>query len=113
MTSRQIAILEYHRDLASFGTSPKAPVFIILDLEDSVGFQIASLYQSNCAEKRDAIKASGAYPALTLALPIKDANTLLNCGSPKTKNIEDIPPGMIPVILISEEHCLTAFIRRE
>ena len=80
MTSRQIAILEYHRDLASFGTSPKAPVFIILDLEDSVGFQIASLYQSNCAEKRDAIKASGAYPALTLALPIKDANTCSTAG---------------------------------
>ncbi len=42
MTQRQTALLNYHRDVAAFGTSPKAPVFVILDLEDSVGFEIAS-----------------------------------------------------------------------
>jgi len=42
MTPRQTALLEYHRDIAAFGTSSKAPVFVILDLDDSVGFEIAS-----------------------------------------------------------------------
>lgn len=36
MTKRQNALLDYHRDVAAFGTSPKAHVFVILDLEDSV-----------------------------------------------------------------------------
>jgi len=113
MTPRQSAILNYHRDVASFGTSPKAPVFVILDLEDSVGFEIASYYQPNCAEKRDAIKAGGAYPAFTLALTIKDANALLAHGWPNAKQIAAIPAGMIPVILISEERCLSVLMRRE
>ena len=113
MTSRQIALLDYHRDLASFGTNPKAPVFIILDLEDSVALQIASFYQPNCAAKRDAIKSTGAYPAFTLALPVKDANTLLAQGRPGAKNIGVIPPDRVPVILISEERCLSVFIQRE
>ena len=113
MTPRQTAILDYHRDVASFGTSPNAPVFVILDLEDSVGFEIASYYQPNCAEKRDAIKAGGAYPAFTLALTIKDANALLSHGWPNAKKIGAIPEGRIPVILICEERCLSALMRRE
>ena len=113
MTPRQTAILNYHRDVASFGTSPKAPVFVILDLEDSVGFEIASYYQPNCADKRDAIKSGGAYPAFTLALTIKDANALLAHGWPNAKQIAAIPAGMIPMILISEERCLSVLMRRE
>ena len=112
MTERQTALLEYHRDVAAFGTSTKAPVFVILDLDDSVGFEIASNYQPNCATKRDAIKATGAYPAFTLALTVKDANSLLAHGWPNARKIEDIPVGMIPVILISEGRCLVVLIRR-
>ena len=112
MTPRQNAILNYHRDVASFGTSPKAPVFVILDLEDSVGFEIASYYQPNCAEKRDAIKAGGAYPAFTLALSVDDANALLAHGWPNARKIGEIPQDMIPVILISEGRCLVVLIRR-
>jgi hypothetical protein len=82
MTPRQTALLNYHRDVASIGTSAKTPVFVILDLEDSVGFKIASMFQPNCAEKRDAIKDTGAYPAFTLALPVKDANAMLAHGWP-------------------------------
>jgi hypothetical protein len=113
MTTRQTALLNYHRDVAAFGTSAKAPVFVILDLDDSVGFEIASNYQPNCAEKRDAIKASSAYPAFTLVLTVKDANTLLGHGWPNAKKIGVIPEGMIPVILISEERCLVVLMRRE
>ena len=113
MTPRQTAILNYHRDVASFGTSPKAPVFVILDLEDSVGFEIASYYQPNCAEKRDAIKAGGAYPAFTLALTIKDANALLAHGWPNAKKIGAIPADRVAVILICEERCLSVLMRRE
>ena len=113
MTERQTALLDYHRDIATFGTSPKAPVFVILDLEDSVGFQIASNYQPNCAAKRDAIKATGAYPAFTLVLPVKDANALLAHGWPNARKIWEIPESMIPVILISEERCVVVFVRRE
>ena len=65
MTERQAALLSYHRDIAFFATVPKTPVFVILDLDDSVGMEIASYYQHNCAAKRDAIKISGAYPAFT------------------------------------------------
>ena len=113
MTPRQTALLNYHRDVAAFGTSPKAPVFVILDLDDSVGFEIASNYQPNCAEKRDAIKATGAYPAFTLALTVKDANSLLAHGWPNAKKIGTIPEGMIPLILISEERCVVVLIRRQ
>lgn len=72
MTSRQTAILNYHQDLASFATNANTPVFVILDLEDSVGFEIASHFQSICAEKRDAIKDTAACPSFTLALPINE-----------------------------------------
>ena len=113
MTPRQNAILNYHRDVAAFGTSAKAPVFVILDLEDSVGFEIATNYQPNCAEQRDAIKATGAYPAFTLALTVKDANSLLAHGWPNAKKIGTIPEGMIPLILISEERCVVVLIRRQ
>ena len=113
MTPRQTALLEYHTDLAAFATSAKAPVFAILDLDDSVGFEIASNYQPNCAEKRDAIKATGAYPAFTLALTVKDANTLLAHDWPNAKKIGAIPEGRIPVILISEERCVVVLVRRE
>jgi hypothetical protein len=113
MTPRQAAILDYHRDLAAFGTNASAPVFVILDLEDSAGFEIASMFQANCAEKRDAIRDTGAYPAFTLALPLKDANVMLSHGWPKAKTIGAIPYGMIPVILVSEERCLTVLIPRE
>ena len=113
MTLRQTALLNYHRDVAAFGTSAKSPVFVILDLDDSVGFDIASNYQPNCAKKRDAIKATGAYPAFTLALTVKDANTLLAHGWPNAKKIGAIPEGMIPVILISEERCVVVLIRRQ
>ena len=113
MTTRQAALLDYHRNIAAFGTSTKTPVFVILDLDDSVGFQIASIYQPNCAEKRDAIKATGAYPAFTLALAVSDANTLLANGWPSAKKIGVVPDGMIPVILISEERCVVVLLRRE
>jgi hypothetical protein len=54
MTSRQAALLAYHHDLAFFATNHRTPVFAILDLEDSVGFEIASQYQQNC-EVREAV----------------------------------------------------------
>ena len=112
MTPRQNSLLEYHRDVAAFGTTPKAPVFVILDLDDPVGLEIASVYQLNCAEKRDAIKAAGAYPALTLALPLDAANALLAHGWPAAKQIGAIPEEMIPVILVSEARCLVALVPR-
>ena len=68
---------------------------------------------SDCANKRDAIKAGGAYPAFTLSLTVKDANTLLSHGWPNAKSIEAIQEGRIPVILISEERCLSVLMRRE
>ncbi|MEI8309404.1 MAG: hypothetical protein WCH98_01475 [Verrucomicrobiota bacterium] len=113
MTERQTALLDYHRDVAAFGTSTKAPVFVILDMDDSVGFEIASNYQPNCAAKRDAIKETGAYPAFTLALTVKDANTLLPHGWPNAKKIGVIPVGMVPIVLISEGRCVVVLIRRQ
>lgn len=113
MTSRQTAILEYHSDLAAFATNPKNPVFVILDLEDSVGFEIASHFQTNCGEKRDAIKDTGAYPAFTLALPVKDANAMLSHGWPNAKPIQSIPEKMSAVMLISEGRCLVVLVPRE
>ena len=113
MTERQLAILDYHRDVAAFGTSAKAPVFVILDLDDSIGFEIASYYQQNLEQKRDNIKASGAYPAFTLALPLADANALLAHGWPKSKKIGAIPADRVAVILICEELCLSGLVKRD
>ena len=113
MTERQGALLEHHTDLAAFATSAKAPVFVILDIEDSVGFEIATNSEPDCAAKRDAIKDTGAYPALTLALTVNNANALLAHGWPNAKKIEAIPDGMVPIILISEERCVVVLVRRE
>ncbi len=112
MTSRQAALLTYHRDLAFFATVPKTPVFVILDLDDPVAMEIASHFESNCAKMRDAIKAGGACPAYALALTVNDANTLLGQGWPSARKIGKIPVGMIPVILVSEGRCLVVLIRR-
>ena len=112
MTERQAALLSYHRDIAFFATVPKTPVFVILDLDDSLGMEIASYYQPNCAEMRDAIKTTGAYPAFTLGLTLNDANALLGHGWPIARKIGEIPVGMIPVILVSEGRCLVVLIRR-
>jgi len=109
MTPRQTALLEYHRDVAALGTTPKAPVLVILDLEDVVAFEIASVYQPNCAQNRDTIKAAGAYPAVVLALPIEGANALIARISP-AKKIRAIPDGMIPMIVVSEARCLVALV---
>jgi len=113
MTQRQSALLDYHREVAAFATNAKHPVFVILDLDDSVGFEIASHFQTNCADKRDAIKSTGAYPAFTLAFPVKDANALLSHGWPAAKHIGSIPWNMIPVMLISEGRCLVVHVQRE
>ena len=113
MTERQAALLSYHRDIAFFATVPKTPVFVILDLDDSVGMEIASYYQPNCAEKRDAIKTTGAYPAFTLGLTLNDANALLGHGWPSARKIGESPESMMPVILISEERCVVVLMRRE
>ena len=64
-------------------------------------------------DKRDAIKAGGAYPAFTLALTIKDANALLARGWPNAKKIGAIPEDRVAVILICEERCLSVLMRRE
>jgi len=113
MTKRQLALIDYHRDVASFAVTPAQPVFVILDLEDSAGFEIASTMQPSCADKRDAIKAAGAYPAFTLILPTPDANRMIAHGWPQMKPIGPVPPGMIPMIVIADERCLSVFIPKE
>jgi len=113
MTPRQKAILNYHRDVATFATNAARPVFVILDLDDSIGFEIASGMMQNCADKRDSIKAGGAYPAFTLVMPITDANRLLAHGWPNANRIQSIPTDMVAVVLISEERCLSVLMRRE
>lgn len=113
MTPRQTALLEYHRDIAAFGTNSTAPVFLIFDLEDSIRFEIASVSQPNCAQKRDAIKATGAYPVLTLALSLEAANALLDRGWPAARKIAVIPDGRVPVLLISGGRCLVSLVLRE
>ena len=56
-------------DAASLFGTPQ----MIQDFRDA-GWLSPTVYQPNCAEKRDAIKETGAYPAFTLALPVDDAN---------------------------------------
>jgi len=98
-------------DIAAFGTTSDAPTCVILDLEDKVGFEIASVYQPNCAQNRDTIKAAGAYPAVVLALPLEGANALIAGISPAIM-IRAIPDGMTPVIVVSEPRCFVAFVPR-
>jgi len=112
MTPRQQALLDYHRDLASFATNAKRPVFVVLDLDDPVGLEIASCHQPGCIEKRDAIRASGAYPAFTLTLPLTDANNLLARGWPNARKIPAIPEGMVAMIVISDGRCLAVLAQK-
>jgi hypothetical protein len=113
MTPRQKDLLANHRSLAFSGTNADNPVFVILDLEDSAGLQIATSFQSDCAEQRDRIRESGAYPALTLAMSVKGANDFISRGWPTMKRIEEIPDQMVFVILVSEERCLAMLLPRD
>jgi len=110
MTERQLALLQYHADLAAFGTSKAQPVFVILDLEDPDAFEIANQFEPNCADRRDAIRESNAIPAYTLALSIADANKLIASGWPKLKRISSPPPGFIPVLLFCGSTCLSVLL---
>lgn len=113
MTHRQLVLIDYHRDVASFAITPAHPVFVVLDLEDEAGFEIASSMQPNCEHNRDSIKASGSIPAFTLILSIPDANWLIEHGWPQMKRISPPPPGMIPMLVISDDHCLSVLIAKE
>jgi len=113
MNARQSALLEYHRDIAEFSTNAKTPVFVILDLDDPVAFEIASTMQLNCADKRDAIKAGNAYPAFTLVMGVEQANLLLAEGWPNAKPIDAVPEGMMAVMLVSEGRCVCGFVGKK
>lgn len=113
MNARQRALLEYHRDVAEFATNSKTPVFTILDLDDPVGFEIASTMMPNCADRRDAIKAANAYPAFTLAMTIENANMLLAEGWPNAKPLTTVPEGMMAVMLVSEGRCVCGFVNKK
>lgn len=113
MTPRQKDLLANHRALASSGTNADNPVFVILDLDDSAGLQIATSLQSDCAEQRDRIRESGSYPAFTLALSVKGANDFISRGWPTMKRIDEIPDQMVFVILVSEERCLSMLLPRD
>jgi len=41
MSPRQMALLDYHRDVAAFAVTKPNTVFVILDLEDHEGYAIA------------------------------------------------------------------------
>lgn len=112
MTPRQTAILSYHHDIALFATTALNPVLVVLDLEDSVGFQIASVFQGDCGDQRDRIRECGAYPALTLTMTLSDANKLLALGWPDSRGIDKVHSDMSCVILVSEERCLTVMLPR-
>lgn len=112
MTPRQTAILSYHHDIAVLTTTAQNPVLIVLDLEDSVGFAIASVFRKDCSEQRDRIRECEAYPALTLTMTLCDANKLLALGWPDSRRIDKVPGDMSCVILVSEERCLTVLLPR-
>ena len=112
MTPRQTAILSYHHDIALFATTTQNPVLVVLDLEDSVGLQIASVFPGDCGEQRDRIRECGAYPALTLTMTLADANRLLSLGWPGSRRINKVHDNMSCVILVSEERCLTVLLPR-
>jgi hypothetical protein len=113
MTERQFALLRYHSDLAAFATSPATPVFVVLDLEDPDGFELASQFTTNVADRRDAIRANGDIPAFTLALSISDANKLIAHGWPKLKRITPPPPQYVAVLLFSCSTCLSVLLPRQ
>ncbi len=110
MKDRQRNLLAYHADLAAFASSKDQPVFVILDLEDPDGFEIASQFVDNAADRRDAIAASGEIPAYTLCLSITDANKLIDSGWPNLRKISSVPDGFVPVLLFSCTTCLSALL---
>lgn len=112
MTERQLTLLRYHADLALFATSQSTPVFVILDLEDPDGFELASQFTTNVADRRDATLSNGEIPAFTLALTVKDANKLIACGWPKLKRITPPSAQYVPVLLFSSGTCLSVLLPR-
>lgn len=110
MTPRQKALIQYHSDLAAFATNKKYPVFVILDLEDPDGFEIACQFEPNCSDRRDAIRASDTIPAYTLALSITDANRLIASGWPELRQLQPPPPKFTPVLLFSGSTCLSVLL---
>jgi len=113
VSPRQMALLEYHRDVAAFAVTKPNTVFVILDLEDREGYAIAKELNPQSAEKRTAIAESGCYPAFTLTVSRDHANRLLAHGWPKAKPIPAIDDaGVIPIMLISDGRCVCLLMRR-
>lgn len=110
MSPRQEALLRYHADLAAFATNKSHPVFLILDLEDADGFEIACQFEPNCVDRRDAIRDADAIPAYTLALSVDDANQLTAHGWPKLKRIGASLKEFTPVLVISGGTCLSVLL---
>ena len=113
MTTRQKALVDYHRDLAAFAVTKPDEVFVILDLEDSQGYAIAKEFDRKSAEKRDIIAETGSIPAFTLVLSRDHANMLLDHGWPGAKHIPAAGPELVPIMLVSDGRCLCLFVRRE
>ena len=112
MTTRQKALIDYHRDLAAFAATKPDDVFVILDLEDREGYAIAKEFDPKSAEKRQIIADTGCYPAFTLTLSLKDANLLLDHGWPGAKHIPAAGPELVPIMLVSDGRCMCLFVGR-
>lgn len=112
MTPQQSSLLQHHLQFASESTSPATPVYVILGLEDAAGFEIASIFRDDCKEQRDRIQQSGAYPSLTIAMEIRDADELLALVAPGACRIGQVPTNMTFLILIADDCCLTALLPR-
>ena len=113
MNNRQSALLNYHRDLAAFSVTKENPVFVILDLDDSLAFKIACTLQPNCADARDSIKDTNALPAMTILISIETANKMLEEEWPNVKRLTTIPRGMVAMMLISSGRCLMGFTKKD
>lgn len=80
MTPRQLALINYHRDIGSFSATPERPAIFVLDIEDSRARLMAEAggrppeeldsHLTRCREK-------GALPSVVAGLPMENANFIL------------------------------------
>jgi len=90
MTSRQTALFDHHLDTAKLMACKREPVFWVLDLEDPIGFGMASRLEpgrsgepkseARLLDAKNSILSTNCIPAQTAITPLEMANHVLFDG---------------------------------
>jgi hypothetical protein len=102
MTQRQLALLEYHRDVGDFATTATHPAVFILDLDDREARTIAAITEPDpkkIEDHRATCAATDCFPSLVVATDIGATNAILEGFGISAK--PEPPRSMFYIVIVS------------